>query len=1295
MSTNHTVTMKMFLSRIVTSCALLLAFAATATATTFTVTNTNDSGGGSLRAAIAAAAPNDTVFFDPGLDGLTITLSGNEIAVSQNVTIDATALPNGISIAGGAPNPAYGGLSGFTLRPFSVTGGTLTLRRITMKSCGGVGLLSNQTGGAIRITGSGWLDAYDCTFDSNKADRSGGAISCASITGRVSLTRCTFSNNFVQNDNGSGSSAGAIVCGGSLNATNCTFFQNGTPTVSGGGVSAAAVYVYVIDGTKTPPVNGMFLTHCTFSGNYAGSNGTAQQGCVVINLNADNDVNYCTMTNCIVAGTTNGLGSTVTDVLAVGGSKLVYNLGNLVQSSSGTIDSGTITQTGNPLLGPLAFNGGPTKTMALLTGSPALNTGGNGGGGPTTDQRGFARIRDGNGSGTGAAALPDLGAYEAQVTPNSIGLNFVGGGGGPGGSLGASERAGVPALAQANWNNLTTNDDGTHTGSYTNGPAALKDANGATISPNLKLWWYAPNTYSINGSAQSTPDGKLMNGYLDSNGAAPTGNNLYDPANSPFLAVSGLPSSFALGGYKVLVYADGEATGGRIGSYWLTGNDGQNPANISNETLLTATIFVPDRGNFSDGNPGYVRATSTSDTGGATSSGNYVRFDALAGNGFIVNAEESSGAGLRAPINAVQIVRNEMIVVTTLVDELDAIGTPGNGVSLREALRDAPDGAGILFDPSLFPTGGTIALGSTINIAKNVTIDASNIPSPGITISGGGAVLPFTVGTGFSVSFAGLTIANGFVAYDGGAIYNTGNLTLTRCTLTGNSVGTLGAYGGGAIFNFGGMLTMTQCTLTGNTCAVAKSGGAVHNTGTMVATHCTFAGNANTGSGGGGGIYNSATGTLTLNNCIVATNTGIPGPDIRNNGGTVIPMGANLIGTRATVPTEFPLGPLVGQNGALVNPVLGPLASNGGPTQTMLPQAGSLAIDAVPAGSILPGITTDQRGTGFGRKRGVSVDLGAVESGISNRNRLDITGGNLPDLIFQSASTGQLYIWALTGTGASVDLGTNTGCFANFFLFGGSLPTFNYIGLGDVDSDGIPDLIFQHKTTGQVYVWLLDGSANGIDFNTGSGLKKVNNVPQAYYLFGGSLVGWRLAAIGDVSGDGIPDLIFQNNSTGQLQGWYLDGTGASIDLGTRSGIKSVGFLFGGRLDGWRLASVDDMNNDGNPDLVFQNTGNGVLYVWFLNGTGAGVDLNTLSGITGHGIISGYGLLSGGQGWNLVVTGDVNGDGIPDLIFQNTSTGQLIQWNLDGSGTSINLGNSAGLKANGFLYGGGLGGWLLH
>ena len=71
---------------------------------------------------------------------------------------------------------------------------------------------------------------------------------------------------------------------------------------------------------------------------------------------------------------------------------------------------GTSVNPIDPKLGPLENNGGPTKTHALLAGSPAIDQGDNTGV-PATDQRGFgfARKKDGNGDGS---LIVDIGAFE-------------------------------------------------------------------------------------------------------------------------------------------------------------------------------------------------------------------------------------------------------------------------------------------------------------------------------------------------------------------------------------------------------------------------------------------------------------------------------------------------------------------------------------------------------------------------------------------------------------------------------------------------------------------------------------------------------------------------------------------------------------------------------------------------------------------------------------------------------------------------------------------------------------------
>jgi len=378
----------------------------------------------------------------------------------------------------------------------------------------------------------------------------------------------------------------------------------------------------------------------------------------------------------------------------------------------------------------------------------------------------------------------------------------------------------------------------------------------------------------------------------------------------------------------------------------------------------------------------------------------------------VINAAAGSSAGVDqrgaarpagpAPdLGAVE--ENGLIVRTT------ANSGPG---SLRQAIADAatlPGADTITFSPTL--SGQTIALTSEIVMdmdnVGDVTIDASGLPG-GLTLSGGGTHRILSVsrqtGTFGTVTLVGLTLTGvngvgtilnsrgGAILVDvggtltltnctlsgnsapsdsGGAISNGGTLTLTGCTLSGNSAGYAGA-----IFTYG-TLTLTHCTLSGNS-ATDDSSGAIANNGTLAVTHCTLSGNSAISSGGA--IFNG--GTLTLTNSIVAGNTASSGgADIfyfdSFIGGTVTGTGNNLIGSNETVETAFPSGTLVGTAASPLNPQLSPLGSYSGPTQTMALLAGSPAIDPTGADTTST-FLTDQRG--LPREAGGMLDIGAVES---------------------------------------------------------------------------------------------------------------------------------------------------------------------------------------------------------------------------------------------------------------------------------------------------------------------------
>ena len=229
------------------------------------------------------------------------------------------------------------------------------------------------------------------------------------------------------------------------------------------------------------------------------------------------------------------------------------------------------------------------------------------------------------------------------------------------------------------------------------------------------------------------------------------------------------------------------------------------------------------------------------------------------------------------------------------------------------------------------------------------------------------------------LTISGLTITNGNVTDSfGGGILNTGTLTVTNSTLSGNSAtgvgGGLTDFGGG-IFNTG-TLTVTNSTLSGNSATgvgvVSGSGGGIFNDlGTVTVTNSTMSGNS--ASFAGGGIYNwnpSSGATLTIGDTIL--NAGASGANIVNDRGTITSLGYNLSSDDGG---GFLTGPVDQINTA---PMLGPLQNNGGPTFTHALLAGSPAIN-MGNPNFTPPPDYDQRGPGYPRVVSNRIDIGAFE----------------------------------------------------------------------------------------------------------------------------------------------------------------------------------------------------------------------------------------------------------------------------------------------------------------------------
>lgn len=244
----------------------------------------------------------------------------------------------------------------------------------------------------------------------------------------------------------------------------------------------------------------------------------------------------------------------------------------------------------------------------------------------------------------------------------------------------------------------------------------------------------------------------------------------------------------------------------------------------------------------------------------------------------------------------------------------------------------------------------------------------------------GGAGGGIFAGGNLYVSYSTIS-GNQAFARGGGGVYGEGNVTLAHSTITGN--GAVQKGGGVAIRQGAGpvrgtlvSLTVRASTISGNTAmdgggVASMYGSPVDVSDSTIAFNTASRPQSDGWLGGGGGVCVNSY-SLRLANSIVAGNTA-------NNSGHDISL-FNIAG---------PTPPIAGDHNIVMNsspasppdtiatdPGLLPLADNGGPTRTHALMPGSAAIDA---GLPSPGLSFDQRGSGFPRTVGAAADIGAFE----------------------------------------------------------------------------------------------------------------------------------------------------------------------------------------------------------------------------------------------------------------------------------------------------------------------------
>ena len=150
-------------------------------------------------------------------------------------------------------------------------------------------------------------------------------------------------------------------------------------------------------------------------------------------------------------------------------------------------------------------------------------------------------------------------------------------------------------------------------------------------------------------------------------------------------------------------------------------------------------------------------------------------------------------------------------------------------------------------------------------------------------------------------------------------------------------------------------------------------------------------------------------------------------------------------------------------------------------------------------------------------------------------------------------------------------------------------------------------IIWQNLGSGSVYYWALKQSFANNDTIKSSG-----------YMSDYQLKGWSIVGSSDFDADGVSDILWQNTNSGSVFYWLL----------TRDyQIKSSGYACNYALQGWDVKSVTDFNGDGTPDVLWQNRTSGVVFYWVMKAGTAWANNDT---IASSGYCCNYAL----QGWDV-------------------------------------------------------------
>lgn len=182
------------------------------------------------------------------------------------------------------------------------------------------------------------------------------------------------------------------------------------------------------------------------------------------------------------------------------------------------------------------------------------------------------------------------------------------------------------------------------------------------------------------------------------------------------------------------------------------------------------------------------------------------------------------------------------------------------------------------------------------------------------------------------------------------------------------------------------------------------------------------------------------------------------------------------------------------------------------------------------------------------------------------------------------------------------------------------------VNAGDLNSDGMADVLWRNKEQNLVAIWLMEGSQL---------LSPGPIIP------GPIGQNWKVISLSDLNRDGMADVIWNDKEQNVMTTWTMDGPQ----------LLAPGPVIPGPIgEGWVARSARDFNRDGMADVIWDNEEQSLIAVWLMDGAQ---------------LLSPGPILPGLPGFHVVTAQDYNADGMADVLWNDTERNLMAVWLMEG------------------------------